>query len=974
VNDLKVILKGVSQKLLLSLLLIIGFLGYGVYLVVAANVAIDTTNAEFISSTNIRDAQTNNTNTNLSNLTFPFNYTGNNSIGNCSIFINGVRNTTNATIPNATRTNFTLFTFPEGVYTWNISCQNASENASGAVGYINAGRYNFTVDTTAPTEPTPVSPATTQVGNLTPTFDWTTSTELNFQNYTLEIHKFGNLSPVNFTFNISKRADSNITLDPSTINLTPNENISWRVFAYDTAGNPSNVSIINFSYITDTIGPTNPIHENITVGSTNYPNGSYLNASFLTVVLNWTTITEVNFGNYTIRIADINNFTYVNQSYNLTSGYSSNSTARSDSNFTPINLPNGTWYWLVNVSDQVNRMNFTQNVTNFVIDTILPGEPTPNTPATTQVGNLSPKFDWATSTEVNFDNYTIEITSVRNFSPINYTFNVSGRTDSNFTINPAEFNLTPDLNWSWRVRAYDKANNANESVANFSYITDTIGPSEPSFENISAPNLSGVIRQNYPNDSYFNASFLNVTLNWTSVTEVNFGNYTIRIADIHNFTYINQSYNITNGSNASSSTGNSNFTPINLPNGTWYWLVNVSDQVGRTNATVSRTRFTIDTILPTMPTPSTPTNQSRVRDNTTNLNWTISTDRALDNYTIDVSTSATFATINFTFNHTRQNESNITLDTELPQDPTVDNITYYWRVRAYDKAGNVNISSTFVLYMDGSTPGASAGSPIGSITDDTPTVSVTSTENATCKYDLNQNKAYGDMAYTFSGAGTRTHTRTHESLGTGVYDVYVRCIDIATNIAPQSYTYEFTLESSSAGGGGSGGGGGGSGTKVVEKPTDKKTVSTPRQSPEVPVVESGQTLDLGILTSSGRTLGAKQGSTVTVDVDGTSYSVGIVSVSGETVTMSVGGQDVSVGVGGSSNVDVDGNGEIDLVVYLAGVSEDGVAEVTLKAPSQEITLEEASLAWVWWIVVLAVIVVAVAYFVMHRKKASKRRY
>jgi type II secretory pathway component PulF len=72
-------------------------------------------------------------------------------------------------------------------------------------------------------------------------------------------------------------------------------------------------------------------------------------------------------------------------------------------------------------------------------------------------------------------------------------------------------------------------------------------------------------------------------------------------------------------------------------------------------------------------------------------------------------------------------------------------------------------------------------------------------------------------------------------------------------------------------------------------------------------------------------------------------------------------------------VDVDGNGEIDLIVYLAGVSEDGVAEVTLKTPSQEIISEEPSLAWVWWIVVLAVIVVAIAYFVMHRRKASKRR-
>ena len=141
------------------------------------------------------------------------------------------------------------------------------------------------------------------------------------------------------------------------------------------------------------------------------------------------------------------------------------------------------------------------------------------------------------------------------------------------------------------------------------------------------------------------------------------------------------------------------------------------------------------------------------------------------------------------------------------------------------------------------------------------------------------------------------------------------------------------------------------------------------------MVESGQTLDLGTVTSGGKTIGAKQGSTVTLEVEGgDSYSVGIVSVSGDSVTVSVGGQELSVGVGGSSNVDVDGNGEVDLVVYVSGVSEDGIAEITLKAPSEGVVSEEPSLAWVWWIVLFVIIVVAIAYFMMHRTKASKRRY
>ncbi len=295
--------------------LLFGLFLVSLYYVLAA--AIDTTNVEFISSTATKDAPTNNTNTNQSNITFPYNFTGgSNLVGNCSIFINGVRNTTNATIPNATRTNFTLFTFPEGAYTWNISCENASAGVS-----VNAGRYNVTVDTTAPTEPTPSTPSNqTRSNNLTPVLDWASVTELNFQNYTVQVATLSNFSPFNYTFNISGRTDSNVSIDVRGINLTANLGWYWRVISYDTANNAFTGG--TFIYTTDTVVP---------VASDGKPTGA-----ITTAIPNVSVTTDENATcKYSINLDE----TYDNLDYTFTATGGRNHNATND-----ISLGSNTFY------------------------------------------------------------------------------------------------------------------------------------------------------------------------------------------------------------------------------------------------------------------------------------------------------------------------------------------------------------------------------------------------------------------------------------------------------------------------------------------------------------------------------------------------------------------------------------------------------------------------------------------------------
>ncbi len=100
---------------------------------------------------------------------------------------------------------------------------------------------------------------------------------------------------------------------------------------------------------------------------------------------------------------------------------------------------------------------------------------------------------------------------------------------------------------------------------------------------------------------------------------------------------------------------------------------------------------------------------------------------------------------------------------------------------------------------DTTPPTLSAGSPTGTLVAGTTstTLSVTTNENATCKYGTTAGVAYASLPNTFTTTGGTTHTKTLTGLTNGSsYTYYVRCIDGASNANTSDYSIAFSVAAS----------------------------------------------------------------------------------------------------------------------------------------------------------------------------------
>ena len=124
-------------------------------------------------------------------------------------------------------------------------------------------------------------------------------------------------------------------------------------------------------------------------------------------------------------------------------------------------------------------------------------------------------------------------------------------------------------------------------------------------------------------------------------------------------------------------------------------------------------------------------------------------------------------------------------------------------VQIYNRA----LSATEIATLGGSSPSPtvdtaspvlSGGLPSGVLAYGTisATLSVTTNENATCRYSQIAGTAYASMTDTFSVTGGTTHTKSLSGLTNGTaYTYYVRCVDMAGNINTSDYTITFSVSS-----------------------------------------------------------------------------------------------------------------------------------------------------------------------------------
>lgn len=132
-------------------------------------------------------------------------------------------------------------------------------------------------------------------------------------------------------------------------------------------------------------------------------------------------------------------------------------------------------------------------------------------------------------------------------------------------------------------------------------------------------------------------------------------------------------------------------------------------------------------------------------------------------------------------------------------------------VRGTDAGSNTSTNSVSFTYTPDTTgPSISDnGSSSGTLSAGTAsaTLSITTDENATCKYGTTPNTAYASIANTFSTTGGTSHSQSVSVSDGNSYSYYVRCIDGSSNANTNDYSISFSVtspasssSSSSAGG------------------------------------------------------------------------------------------------------------------------------------------------------------------------------
>jgi hypothetical protein len=248
-------------------------------------------------------------------------------------------------------------------------------------------------------------------------------------------------------------------------------------------------------------------------------------------------------------------------------------------------------------------------------------------------------------------------------SPENMTFNVSSQL--------YEYNRSFN---SYGVYDYNVTCNSSNLI---SYLS--------ALDNVTITNRKPYVILNSPlNDTWIT---LNSTLlNWTCIDLDNDTMTAYVYADNSTATpatsLINTTQNVVNGTSYAI-----NWSALNET--TYYWKVNCTDSGNLSNVSEIY-QFTVDTIVPTEPIPTSPKNDSLIADDSPYLDWTTVIEKNFANYTVEVDDDPDFNSINYRYTITERTQSYYQVTDSWSSK------TWYWRVIAYDKAGNFNISRYFI--------------------------------------------------------------------------------------------------------------------------------------------------------------------------------------------------------------------------------------------------------------------------------------
>ena len=432
----------------------------------------------------------------------------------------------------------------------------------------------------------------------------------------------------------------------------------WRVRGYDLAGNQGIFSNAD-SFGIDLTAPSIPILISPT-------NNAMTNDSNVTFVWNHALDNLSGVARYTLEYATDSGFT------------NSTDTIISDT-VCIITLIDSTYYWHIKAHDRAGNQSSWSTSRCFELDTRIPNAPTLISPINgIWLTNTTVIFHWSQVTfekvkhepqisVIYTDNnvalskpeglpykessefasavrYIIQIDTNRNFILPLFIDTTSATCDT--------FNLS-ERKYYWRIRAYDLAGNQGTFSGQDSFGIDNTAPNVP---NLISPASNAMLNT------------ANVTFIWNRSTDNLSGilRYTLECATNSVF------------SNPTDTIVTDTTNTLTLTDTTYYWRVKAQDRAGnQSNWSISRS-FEIDTRIPNAPTLISPVNGIWFTTTSIIFSWSQVTFGAKSpvRYILEIITDTLFS-------RPLIDTTSLTCDTfRLSQ------ARYFWRVRAYDLAGN----------------------------------------------------------------------------------------------------------------------------------------------------------------------------------------------------------------------------------------------------------------------------------------------
>jgi hypothetical protein len=248
-----------------------------------------------------------------------------------------------------------------------------------------------------------------------------------------------------------------------------------------------------------------------------------------------------------------------------------------------------------------------------------------------------------------------------------------------------------------------------------------------------------------------------VNITWTASTSSDATGY---------YVYRDTGAVTTSSTNLGEAGNTTKFTDTVPADGTWNYTVIAHDAVPNVNTTITANATVTVTTTDTTP-PMQPTNLAAVQVGSTkqiNLTWSASTSSDAVRYNVYYKSSGSVTTSDNPFSIGNVTKASIAVGYDG---------NWNFTVTAIDSSNNENttIVTSVNITIDTTAPGVSSTSPNGTITDNTPTLVVNTTEAGYCKLD-DSDVSMSSMAYTMTGSGTG-HAYT---LGTLIDKVYTYSI------------------------------------------------------------------------------------------------------------------------------------------------------------------------------------------------------